>query len=202
MMSSSNEDPTSTDAETILAAALKLLGIYMAFNGILNSGTFMSAMLPVAYMISNPSQMDAMQWGQFGTSLLGTVLAIGFAILLIQHGGRAAHWFAIRRDRELFIGDPTQKWYRGSALFIGVWILVTQFSGALFSLVWAVAQFFSPESLGGQIDTTKILALSTIHVAATLAVAFSLIFGARPIGDWLYRLAGGDRVPASASNTQ
>jgi len=192
----------SINAETVLAAALKILGIYLLYSTILRSSTLLSAMFSIAMATTNSGSLGAAEWGRVASSLMSTGVAAGLAIVLIRHGGRAAHWFSVRPDLKLSIGSPTQKWYAGSLIFIGVWILVTQFPSTLYMLTWYISQFFDTTQYSGRPNPTVQLIQTVFHSGTTIVIGLGLIFAARRLGDWLYRMSGGNPYTSTSTETQ
>ncbi len=202
MLPDAVENPITVNAEAVLAVALKLLGIYLLYSAIFQSATLMNAMASLSLVLSNPGQLAARQWTQLVTSLMGTALAAGFAVILIRHGGRAAHWLSVRSDIEWSLATPTQNWYRGSIIFTGVWLLATQLPSSIFLLVWMFSQMLYPLENSVPFISPGYLAVSIFHFIAILVIGLSLIFAARQIGDWLYRHAGADRAAPTTTETQ
>ena len=196
------DNPTMVTAETVLTVALKLLGIYLLYSAIFQSATLMNAMASLSAALMNRGQLDAHQWTQLVTSLLGTALAAGLAVILIRHGGRAAHWLSIRSDVDWSLATPTQSLYRGSIIFTGVWLLATQLPSSIFLFVWIFSQILPPQENSGSSSPPGYLAVSIVHFIVILVVGVSLIFAARRIGDWLYRLSGADLADPTTAETQ
>lgn len=192
----------TVNAETVLAVALKLLGIYLLYSAIFRSATLMNAMASISLVLSNTSQLGAQQWTELATSLMGTALAAGFSVILIWHGGRGAHWLSIRSDAEWSLATPTQSWYRGAIIFTGVWLLATQLPSSVFLIVWMFSQMLHPLENSGPFFSPGYLAVSIFHFIAILVIGLSLIFAARQIGDWLYRHSGADRATATTTEPQ
>lgn len=192
MESNSIEEQTTVGAESVFVAALKLLGIYLLYNAILQSGTLMGAIFNVSQLLTNASAMAPFQWVQLATSLFSTMLTLGMAIILIQHGDRAAHWFMLRSDWEIPITNPTAKWFSGALGFTGVWVLATQLPTTFSYAAWFIANAFDRE--GMNIGPNPVLSglISFMNSAVVLGVAFGLIFYAQRLGDWLYKVTIAD----------
>lgn len=202
MTTDDSSPPATVDAATVMSAAFKLLGIYMIFSAVLQSGSVMSAMFSVASAFANSSQVPLQQWGMVATNMLSVILAVGVAILLIRHADRAAHWFSMRADLQVPVMTPSRAWYRGTLIFIGVWVLSTKLITVVITVVWVIISllddsqqfvFPSPFAYG---------AISAFHAVTLIAIGLFLIVGAAKFGDWLYRISGAAKAEAATSEIQ
>jgi hypothetical protein len=186
------------DAEAVLAAALKILGIYLLYSAILRSSVLLNAMFTIAMATTNSGSLGPMEWGRVASSMMSTVVAAGLAIVLIRHGGRAAHWFSMRPDLKLSVGNPTHQWYAGSLIFIGIWILVMQFPSSLHMLTLTLFQ----TQYSGQPNPTLQFTIALFHSGTALALGLGLIFAAPRLGNWLFRMSGAGDDTLTSAETQ
>jgi hypothetical protein len=186
-MTSHETDQSKTfDSELILSAALKLFALYLIFLAVLSSGYVLSMLLMAAGTLLGSNTMDGATWMNLATTLTSLGLAVGFGVVLLWHGNRAAHWLGVRSGATVPALAPTIRWYRGTIAFLGFWLIAIRAPMLISQTLLMISSVLSSRD---EMEIAPTGLSTLVLVLAVPVLGCVLILRSQRIGDWLYRIA-------------